>query len=327
MKWITLNESRKLPNSWDLMTGDNIFLKKNFLIHLEKVNPCRQMYSYLADGDSLKAIYVDYSLNLDIFTYSFLNLKLPVRIMGIPCSVSTPGFIVLPGFEPQLVSHFQAKKGAKLILNSDVILPVPQGSTLPTCELSINWTSLNDYLQAMRSHYRYRLNKGLKIWQSVLTEYLPLQKFDHQMYTLYEQVYEQSNAKLEKLSPEFFSQLPLPGKLIKASFQSRLLGFAIVIENRSELIFLFTGFDYRFQQEFDTYLNLLLEIVNYGVEKGFKTIDLGQTTEETKMRLGACLKYKSMYLSHSNPVLHTLSHKLINFLSYKPPDFNFQVFK
>jgi hypothetical protein len=327
MKWVTLTNSLELPNAWDLIATDNIFLKKSFLSHLQEVNPCQQSYSYLEDNGSLKAIYVDYRLKLDIFTYSFMHLKMPIRIMGIPCSVSRPGFVILSGFESQVMSHFHAKKGAKLILNSDVELPERSGVTLPTCKLSIKYSNLNDFLQAMRSPYRYRLNKAAKKWAGVTVECLPMQKFDHELYELYEQVQQKSDAKLEKLSLDFFSRLPLPAKLLKASFQGKLLGFVVVIENQQELFFLFTGFDYSLQVEFDIYLNLLLEIVKYGAEGGFKVIDLGQTAEETKMKLGARLFPKSMYLSHSNPLLQTLANNFINIFSYKPPNFDFHVFK
>lgn len=327
MKWVTLSESLELPDPWDRTAGDNIFLKRAFLNHLEEVNPCRQSYSYLDDNGSLKAIYVDYSLRLDIFTYSFMSLKLPVRIMGIPCSVSKPGFVVLPGFESNLLSHFQTQKGAKLILNSDIILPGPQGVTLPTCKLPIGYSSLDDFLQSMRSPYRYRWKKAQKKWIGVEVAHLPLHKFDEELYRLYEQVYQESKAKLEKLSLKFFSGLPLPARLIRASFLGKSLGFAIVIENERELIFLFTGFDHGLQAKFDTYLNLLLEIVKHGVEGGFSIIDLGQTAEETKLKLGARLHPKSMYLSHSNPVINSLAGSLVNLFSYKPPELDFHVLK
>ncbi len=327
MNWVTLSSSEDLPEAWDGMAGDNIFLRRSFLSHLDRVNPCLQRYSYLLEGSSIKVICVHYSLKLDIFTYSFLSLKLPVRIMGIPCSVSKPGFAVLPGFEASLVEHFQALKGAKLILNSDIRLPGAQGVTLPTCKLPLSWGSLEDFLGSMRSPYRYRLKKALKKWAGVEAAHLAPAEFTHDLYQMYEQVYEKSEAKLEKLTPDFFAELPLPAKLIRASAQGRALGFAAVVENGAELIFLFTGFDYSLQARYDTYLNLLLEIVKYGLERGFSRIELGQTAEETKLKLGAALHPKSMYLYHSNPLINKLAGRLAGLLSYKPPSFDFHVFK
>ncbi len=327
MNWVTVSSSAELPENWDGMAGDNIFLRRSFLSHLERVNPCGQRYSYLMDSNSIKAICVDYSLKLDIFTYSFLSLKLPVRIMGIPCSVSKPGFAVLPGFEASMIQHFQALKGAKLILNSDLNLPGAHGVTLPTCKLPLSWASVEDFLGSMRSGYRYRLKKALKKWARVEVEYLSPAEFDQDLYRMYEQVYQKSAAKLEKLSQGFFSQLPLPAKLIRASVQGRALGFAVVVENGPELIFLFTGFDYSLQAGYDTYLNLLLEIIKYGLERGFSRIELGQTAEETKLKLGAALHAKSMYIYHSNPLINKLAFRLAGLLSYKPPCFDFHVFK
>ena len=327
MNWVTVSTSMELPEDWDGIAGDNIFLRRSFLSHLERVNPCGQRYGYLMEGGSIKVICVDYDLKLDIFTYSFLSLKLPVRIMGIPCSVSKPGFAVLPGFEASLAERFQTLKGAKLILNSNTKLPGAEGVTLPTCKLPLSWGSMEDFLGSMRSPYRYRLKKALKKWAGVEVEYLDPAEFDQDLYRMYEQVYEKSEAKLEKLSPEFFSRLPLPAKLIQASAQGRALGFAAVVENGPELIFLFTGFDYSLQARYDTYLNLLLEIVKYGLERGFSRIELGQTAEETKLKLGAALHPKSMYLFHSNPLINKLAGRLAGVLSYRPPNFDFHVFK
>lgn len=327
MKWLTLDSSGQIPEEWDVLAGNNIFLKRLFLNHLEKVNPCGQSYNLLFDSGRLQAIYVDYRLMLDIFTYRKMRMKIPVRVMGIPCSVSKQGFVVYEQYKAPLMKHFQCKKGTQLILNCATGLPANPGETLPTCTLDIKWHDFGHYLESLRSHYRYRLIKARDKLTSVKIELLPAEQFDPEMYRQYEHVYSRSRAKLEKQQFDFFRLMPLPARIIKASHRGRLTGFVLVVENGEELIFLFTGFDYQLNSRFDTYLNLLLEILSYGVANGFKAIEFGQTAEETKMKLGCELSRRMMYVHHSNPVLNALANKSINLFSYRLPHYHFNVFK
>ena len=327
MKWVTLKNAAALPADWDANASTNIFLKKAFLYHLEVTNPCHQSYNLLFDKDVLCGGYVDYINKLDIFTYSVLHLKTPVRIMGIPCSVSKQGFVFTAGYEQEAMRHFQSKPGAKLILNSEFPVGISVGETLPTCRLEIRWPTFSLYLQSLRSHYRYRLQKAQAKWVGVNVEMIEPQHFTEEMFSMYEKVYEKSPFKLEKLSLDFFVQLPLPAKVIIARYQKKLLGFAIVIENKSELIFLFTGFDYSTNAHFDTYLNLLMTILRFGIEGSFEMIDFGQTAEETKLKLGCTLVRKYLALHHSQPLLNKVANKLVGTLSYKALLDHYRVFK
>ena len=40
MNWFTFTSVEDIPAQWDDLVGDNIFLQRIFLKHLEKVNPC-----------------------------------------------------------------------------------------------------------------------------------------------------------------------------------------------------------------------------------------------------------------------------------------------
>ncbi len=80
--------------------------------------------------------------------------------------------------------------------------------------------------------------------------------------------------------------------------------------------------------QYDTYIKILLEIVRFGIENGYKSIDMGQTTDETKLKLGC--KYKMLYalINHSNPVINYFLQKIVPHIQYKPLDeTKFHVFK
>ena len=72
---------------------------------------------------------------------------------------------------------------------------------------------------------------------------------------------------------------------------------------------------------------MLLEIVDYGIRKGFRTIDFGQTADDTKLKLGSGYTYLYAALHHSNPLVNALCRKFAPFLEYKPLETRFRVFK
>jgi hypothetical protein len=146
------------------------------------------------------------------------------------------------------------------------------------------------------------------------------------MYSLYLEVFNNAPYKLGKVSIDFFRQDRFMNFALDD--ENGTQGFAQLLVNDKELIFEFVGFDRKNILKYDTYIRLLLEIVKYGIENGFKTIDFGQTADDAKLKLGC--KYEMLYalLNHSNPIINFLCEKLSPHLQYKPFDEDtFHVFK
>ena len=319
------NDAGNLPEMWDDLAGDNPFLKRDALQSLEQLNPCSQSYHLNQEN---KIALVSYKFKIDLLTFSkYLSFKIPVNIIGIPMSVSKCGYSICGQSNKADISKYvRSLKGFYLILNSDDELNFAKGSTLPTCKIAIVWDSFDDYLQSMRSHYRHRVKKALRRFSNIQVEALQENKlFDENMYSLYLNVYEKSSEKLEKMPMRFFKNYP--SKIFTFKDNSEVIGFIQLVENGDELIFLFGGFKHRLNLKYDLYMNMLLLIVRYGIENGYRRIDLGQTAEETKLKLGALQRPKSMYLHHSNPVFSILFGKLAGRFSYKHYKVTHTVFK
>ena len=320
--------AEQLPDCWDTIAGDNVFLRKKYLEILERTNPCGQVYTvfYCPEPDS---ILVTYRLKLDIFTYSLIRLKLPVVIAGIPCSVSRCGYRAGKRTEAQVFEYLRNLKGAKIVLNSEdnlILGSFAKGLTLPSCRLKIRWSSFEDYISDMRSHYRYRINKAIHKFSGVRQVTLnDNSMFDDQLYDLYTAVYSKSEYKLERLAIDFFREFP--STIIAFYMGTEPIAFVQLAENSKELVFLFGGIDYSKNLKYDIYSNMLLAIVKHGIEGGFTAIELGQTAEDTKMKLGGMVYTKYMYVNHSNGLINTLVHKAIGLLSYRQKDMSFNVFK
>lgn len=197
------DKARDLPDCWDSFSNE-VFLQKQYLAFLEKVNPCNQKY-HLNKQEGI--LLVTYQLKLDIFTYkNSFALRLPIRIAGLPLSVAYPGYFCPKGKE-KMLSQYLGAMPLVLVLNTVGELDLPCGATLPTFQLGLE-QSWENFLDKKTSRHRYRLKKALKRGRGLLFEPLDKAQFGPEHYRFYEEVYANSEGKLEKLSLEFFRTSP-----------------------------------------------------------------------------------------------------------------------
>ena len=318
---VKLARARNLPDEWD-RAADHYFQKRAFLAHCETGNPCRQRYYVARQDKRLVAGAVVYSLRLSLLTFARIDLPVSMQIVGIPCSVSHPGLIGSTVAARNLLDHIRGQeRGFLLALNLETSELIPDGftaaKTLPTVALEPAVQSWDEFLRSMRADYRRRVNKilarsgGLKIRDSACEE------FSREHHDLYLQVWGRSDAKLEKLNLEFFKGLPAEFRMITAHHGDGLAGWAIILETRGGLDFFLGGIDYDLNREQAVYLRLLLEIVRTGIESGASRVDLGQTAEIPKMRLGATCRALHMGATHGNPFFRFLLHRASGFLEYR----------
>jgi hypothetical protein len=203
----------ELPVIWDVL-AENYFQKREFLIHAEKYNHCNQRYWLLEESGVLKAGAVLYTMPLDLLTFLKLKSPLLMHIAGIPCSVSSPGFIGGEQHLKALQKHiFSVSKGFVLflnLLNETHGIKHAHGNTLPTIIIKRSFLNWEEYISAMRSDYRRRLLRILNSVSDINLETLSCSEFSTEMYNQYLEVYNKSDAKLEKLTYDFFSKPACP---------------------------------------------------------------------------------------------------------------------
>lgn len=308
---------QELPEDWDIIARDHPFLSRSFLLHLEQANPCGQRYHYSINSQGV-SLFVTYQHRLNILTYGTGRLSLNLTIVGIPCSVSCPGFVIQNDTMKAFKNELTRIHGGVLILNSDLHDLTPhcvRDHTLPTCILETNGLNFRTYLESMRSHYRYKIMKSMQRFSGVkITKLHDNSCFSPDYYRLYEQVFDHSNYKLEKLPISFFQQSTSQLTLFEKDDEP--LGFCQTQLSGRKFYFLFGGIDYFNNHRFDTYFNILIHIVRSGIEQGAETIDLGQTAEWIKMRLGCTPVPRYLFARHSNPLLHFAIQKGIHLLGY-----------
>jgi len=322
MKEVTrFNCAKDLPDQWDELAG-SYFQQKEFLAHCEVWNPCQQRYYLVQEKGQALAGAVLYSLRLSLLTYAKLNLPVSMQIVGVPCSVSCSGLIGSPDRAQALHAHLQQReKGLLLALNLESAGQVPQGvaatSTLPTLTLEHTFGSWPEYLAAMRSDYRRRIRNILTRSGRLQIRRRPCDVFTSAHHDLYLQVLGRSDAKLERLERTFFSHLPHVFEMLTAERDGKLVGWSIVLNATEGYYFFLGGVDHAEDIAHDVYLRLLVEVARHGIESGARRIDLGQTAEIPKLRLGGECQPLYLGATHSNTLYRSVLKRVTGLLGYR----------
>lgn len=328
VKTLTFASAAELPSEWDTLTRGNVFLERKNLSILERVNQCGQKYFMVSAGEG-GSIITTYRHNLDLLTFIKGSGKAAVTMIGVPCSVSEPGFSIGEDTRQQAGDLISGIAGAKIVLNAPPdsrFNGFAAGRTLPSCRLDVRWTSFADYEASLRSHYRHEVQKTIRLGEKLQVELLPDNSaYDDGLHQLYLNVYDRSEYKLECLSPSFFREFP--GDIFVFKAGSKPVGFVKAMESGKRLIFLFGGIDYAGNEEFRVYLNMLLLLLKEGIRRKVDVIDFGQTAEEAKLKLGCRYSQRSFHAGHSKAIVQWLMKRAAGFLSYRPPEEEYHVFK
>ena len=323
-------QARCLPEDWDRLAGDNPYLKRDFLAFVEETEEdYRPVYHMIFSPEGrLDSYFVAFrrrGYNLGMF--SPVNLPISVTLIYLPMCVTRSG-VVLGELREAVFREIRAIKGFKMVLNlpDGDVDGFAVGLTCPKCILTLRWDNFSDYLNSMRSSYRNHYKRILNKSAGLTIRYLEDgSAFDDRFYRLYRNVVDRSRVKIETLSKAYFQGSQF--RLFAAEYRGEPVGFVQLLENGEELIFEFVGVDYSYNDHIPVYHRMLLEIVDYGLRKGFRTIDFGQTADDTKLKLGCGYTYLYAALHHSNPLVNGLCRRFAPFLEYKPLKTRFRVFK
>lgn len=319
MEFTHIQTAANLPADWNDL-AENYFQQTEFILHTEKHNPCQQRYYVCISNGKLMAAAIVYSLRLDLLTFIKIKSPLKMNIVGIPCSVSCQGIFGEKSALSALKEHvFKVEKGFVLFLNLEENpqnYSIATGKTLPTIVLKNNFKNWDNYLASLRSNYRRRImlinknNKELKFEKKACSE------FTDEMYQQYTEVYNRSSGKLEKLKIDFFINLPTEFKLTVCLKNEIIIGWNIAIESQNIYYFFLGGINYTQNKTHNTYLRLLSNLVKDGIDRKSNYIELGQTAETPKMRMGGKPLVRYMEARHSNWIINKIIKTSSSLLEY-----------
>jgi hypothetical protein len=297
-----IESAKELSDEWDIL-ADNYFKKREFLEHTEKYNPCQQHYYELTVDNTFRAGAIVYKRAVSYLTRR-LGFESPYKwfIIGVPASVSGSGLIGEEKYIKLLLKKiFQIEKGLILAVNLEPdfqLDPVVTVASLPTIVLSHDFKTWQDYINALRSKYRRRLNRIISSIEDLSVETSSCARYNEKTHALYLNIMDRTKIKLETLSLSFFQNLPDRFKLTTYSLNGRVLTWHINVLDDDVLYFLFGGIDYELNKQYNAYFLNLSGVIKESIEWGYDRIDLGQTAEIAKTRMGGVPSDRNLFIYH-----------------------------
>ncbi len=286
---------------------------------LEEINPCNQLYELAED-----CLIISYELKVDLFNFNnIMPLKAKAQIIGLPISMSQRGYC---GNLNKVIEIIKKRKGLKIILNADTEI-IKGARTLSTFVLENNFETFDDYQNMLRSSYRRRIKKAMSKRNNLIIRKILNSDFNENYYNLYLDIIKRTDNPLETLPIEFFREYETEIYEFVDRGTQNVVGFIQLKEFGGRLCFLFGGFKKNNIEKYDIYYNMLLKIIEAGIEKKVKIIEFGQTAEESKLKIGCKEVNKYIYVHHSNFILNFIIQKVLPVMSYKPYSTIHHVFK
>lgn len=325
-----INSPENLNTNWDNL-ADFYFQKKEFLSHLHKYNPCYQRYYELYCNNSLVAGTVVYTLKIDILTFVNIPSPFKAQVIGLPASIATPPMVGDPcEFEYFLSELIQLESGLILGVNfmedylADKVLNL---RTLPTIILKSGFDNIESYESSLRHGYRRRIHKIRNKFFNVTSVKSDCSVFSTEHYSLYLEIMKKTTTKLETLGFNLFRHLPSNFQLTTYYNDKKMLCWYIICKDINVLFFFFGGMNYLLRDQFQSYNNNLLGIIDAAIDLKYSIIDFGQTAEIAKTRLGGTLSERRMFAYHRNPVIFYFLRLFKNLFTYSKTNEKCQVFK
>lgn len=287
---------------------------------LEKTNPCGQEYFIVFDS-----IVVTYRMKLNLLTFMKRSLKADTRIIGLPISHSRSGIFSYDAASGRkaALEVIKEEKGLTVALNTDYRI---SGSSLTLSNFVFvnRFKDFDDYLMAMRSSYRRNVLGVIEEGNGLIFKKIEPSEFSNLHHRLYISVVERSEYPLEILPVEFFRSYE--SEIVEArDSKGRLIAVLVLKGHEDTLTFMFCGF--KREEGASLYHNLLIYVIRKGIEEGYKRIDMGQTSEAAKLRLGCVEEIKHLDVHHGNPLLDRIIRIASSRFSYKRYKVEHRVFR
>ncbi len=212
--------AKSISPTWDNHTN-SIYQKLEFLLHLEKYNPCKQRYYVCVDNEEkVLAGAVVYSLKINLFTFSKKSFPIPFAVIGLPASVDAAGIV---GKDEKCTNDListvlKQEKGLLLCLNYnalDALEKIIKLQTLPTLLFEKRTDSWDDFLSSIKHNYRRRILKAEEKISAVERRVEPCSNF----YTrALPSILGDSGANQDKIRNSVFRFFPKFARDISANF-------------------------------------------------------------------------------------------------------------
>jgi predicted N-acyltransferase len=193
--------------------------------------------------------------------------------------------------------------------------------------LNSNWEKTDDYKVALNKKYRKRYTTALKKKSGIISRSLSLEEIkthEEAVFRLYKSVSDHAGVNSFVLPKHHFYELKKAfGNefvLIGYFIDEVLIGFFTLINNKTTLETYFLGYNSKLNHKHQIYLNMLYDMIDYGVASSFKSIVFARTAMEIKSSVGAKPNPMVLYVKHTNQFLANVILKaIVKYLSPLKP--------
>ena len=175
--------------------------------------------------------------------------------------------------------------------------------------LENDWDSLDDYLAALKTKFRVKARKALKLSASLKIEDITADRLKDllpEMTALYKTVSTKSSFNLGDFNLQTYKSLKdnIGDKYFLKAYwlEDKLVGFLSGIFNQESLDAHFVGIDYINNREYAIYQRMLYDYISLGIKNNAKTINFGRTASEIKSSVGAIPEDLTIYLRHKKTI-------------------------
>jgi len=193
----------------------------------------------------------------------------------------------------------------------------------PNMKLDIrsHWGQFDDYLADMKSKYRVRTRKAIKRKNNIVIRDLSVEDIvecSNQLYDLYLSIAKNVGFNLVDLNRDYIIDLKKKFgddfRVFVFELDGKILSFFTLFQLNDILDAHYIGFEKDLNKQYDLYLNMLLEMVRFGVENGFKQIHFSRTASEIKSSIGAYPVDMFCYIKHKSTVTNKFMPHIFEYL-------------
>jgi hypothetical protein len=187
-----------------------------------------------------------------------------------------------------------------------------------------------EYCAALRTRYRQQVNRSARklkntdIVATVLTDPQEiLRQYTPDTHAMYCEMTMRSDLRIEVLPIEYYHELvrQMDGQieLIALTKGSRIVAFGWCLYDDTTYHMMYAGLDYRLNNEFDLYFNLMHAGFDRALRKRAQRIHVGQTATVFKARMGCFSEERYIYTKGMGFLMSRLFHYGSSLLVIKKP--------
>lgn len=197
-------------------------------------------------------------------------------------------------------------------------------SVQPNMILNLNedWSDFEDYINDFSTKYRTRAKSARKKSSEIRKKELSLNEVKNlskEMNFLYQNVAENAPFNTFFLTENHFENmkenLSQNFRVFGYFLDEKLIGFYTLILNNKDVDTYFLGYDKELQKEKQIYLNMLLDMVEFGINERFCRIIFGRTALEIKSTIGAEPVEIFGLIKHNNLLINQFIESIFNSLN------------